>query len=198
MMNKPFFSRITIFCGSADGMHPDYYRAATQMGQILASQGICLVYGAGKTGLMGALADGVIRNGGEVIGIIPESLNTPQLVHSGLTRIEVLPTIQLRQTRMSELAEAFIALPGGFGTFDELFEALTWAQIGLHHKPIGLLNTRDYFNPFLTLINHAQLEGFIFPDHCSLVSQSSDPEELLKILEKYQPPAHLDRWVKRD
>jgi uncharacterized protein (TIGR00730 family) len=192
------FSRITIFCGSADGMHPDYYEAASHMGQVLAMQGICLVYGAGKTGLMGALANGVLQKGGEAIGIIPDGLNTPQLVHPGLTHLEVFPDIQQRQARMSELGEAFIALPGGYGTFDELFEALTWAQIGLHKKPIGLLNTRRYFDPLLSLIDHAQAEGFIFTEHRSLICQAVEPEELLSALQQYRPPAGLERWVNRD
>jgi uncharacterized protein (TIGR00730 family) len=192
------FSRITVYCGSTNGVRQDYHEAAFQMGFTLASHGICLVYGAGKTGLMGALADGVLHGGGEVIGIIPGGLNTPQLAHAGLTQLEVLPDIQQRKARMSELADAFITLPGGFGTFDELFETLTWAQIGLHHKPIGLLNTNDYFTPLLSLIDHALAEGFIYPEHRRLVCQAGQPEDLLFALSQYHPPQGLERWVNRD
>ena len=193
----PRFARITVYCGSADGVHPDYYQAAYQMGYALAGHCIRLVYGAGKTGLMGAVANGVLKAGGEVIGIIPDGLNTPQLVHAGLTQLEVLPGIQPRKARMSELADAFIALPGGFGTFDELFETLTWAQIGLHKKPVGLLNTRGYFDSLLALMDHMLQEGFIYPEHRCLVCQAEQPEDLLAALDDFQLPGGLERWVNR-
>jgi uncharacterized protein (TIGR00730 family) len=174
-----------------------YYEAASMMGQSLAKRGISLVYGAGKTGLMGSLADGALAAGGTVIGVISESLNTPQLAHAGLTRLEVLPDIHQRKARMSALAEAFIALPGGFGTFDELFEALTWAQIGLHRKPVGLLNTRHYFDPLLALVEHAKAENFIYPEHTRLLCHTSEPDALLDALASFQPPEGLERWVNR-
>ena len=201
-MNDPVpsypFSRITVYCGSSDGLKSIYLAAAFKMGQILARHGLCLIYGAGKTGLMGALADGALQAGGEVIGIIPGDLNTPQLAHTGLTKLEVLPDIQQRKARMSALGDAFIALPGGFGTLDELFETLTWAQIGLHHKPIGLLNINNYFDPLLALIDHAEVEGFIYPEHRNLICQASQPDDLLALLSRYSPPEGLDRWVNRD
>ncbi len=197
MPDTPRFKRITVYCGSADGIHPDYYAAAFQMGKSLAGHGIGLVYGAGKTGLMGALADGALQAGGEVTGVIPGGLNTPQLAHANLTHLEIYPNIQLRKARMSELAEAFIALPGGFGTLDELFETLTWAQIGLHHKPVGLLNTLGYFEPLLSLIDHALKEGFIYPEHRLLICQAAQPEDLLVELGQFQSPEGLDRWVNR-
>jgi uncharacterized protein (TIGR00730 family) len=197
MPDSSRFARITVYCGSADGIHADYYLAAFQMGKTLAEHGIGLVYGAGKTGLMGALADGVLQAGGEVTGVIPGGLNTPQLAHAGLTYLEILPNIQQRKARMSELADAFIALPGGFGTFDELFETLTWAQIGLHHKPVGLLNTRGYFEPLVSLIDHALKEGFIYPEHRRLICQAALPEDLLLALGQYQSPDGLERWVNR-
>jgi uncharacterized protein (TIGR00730 family) len=197
MPDSPRFARITVYCGSADGIHPDYYQAAFLMGKTLAEHGIGLVYGAGKTGLMGALADGVLQAGGEVTGIIPGGLNTPQLAHAGLTHLEIFPNIQQRKARMSELANAFIALPGGFGTFDELFETLTWAQIGLHHKPVGLLNTRGYFDPLVSLIDHALTEGFIYPEHRQLICQAALPEDLLIALGQYEAPDGLERWVNR-
>ena len=197
MPDSSRFARITVYCGSADGIHADYYLAAFQMGKTLAEHDIGLVYGAGKTGLMGALADGVLQAGGEVTGVIPGGLNTPQLAHAGLTYLEILPNIQQRKARMSELADAFIALPGGFGTFDELFETLTWAQIGLHHKPVGLLNTRGYFEPLVSLIDHALKEGFIYPEHRRLICQAALPEDLLLALGQYQSPDGLERWVNR-
>jgi len=196
-MPKHSFKRVCVYCGSADGLNAAYLEAAHQMGAALAKRNITLVYGAGKTGLMGAVADSVLAAKGEVIGVIPANLNMPQLAHSGLTYIEEVDTIHTRKARMSELAEAFIALPGGFGTFDELFETLTWAQIGLHHKPVGLLNACNYFNPLLAMIDHAREEGFIYAEHRTLLCHHSQPEALLDLLESYQPPNGLDRWVNR-
>jgi len=196
-MNPNPFDTVCVYCGSADGLDEIYYRSARQMGNEIARAGLQLVYGAGKTGLMGAVAGGVLEAGGRVIGVIPENLNTPQLVHGSLTSLEVVSDIQVRKARMSALADAFIALPGGFGTFDELFETLTWAQIGLHHKPIGLLNTRGYFNPMLEMVEHARKEKFIYPEHCNLVLHDEDPAMLLKKLRAFQPPQGLERWVNR-
>lgn len=188
---------ICVYCGSADGLNPAYYAAALKMGQTLARSGIRLIYGAGKTGLMGAVADGALQAGGEVIGIIPTLLNTPQLVHAGLTRLEVVDTIHQRKARMSELADALVALPGGYGTLEELFEQLTWAQIGLHHKPIGLLNVMGYFDPVLALVQHALTEGFIYAEHCVLLVSSDLPANLIEMLQSFQPPSVPDRWLNR-
>jgi uncharacterized protein (TIGR00730 family) len=188
---------ICVYCGSADGLHPDYYEAAQATGAALARAGITLVYGAGKTGLMGAVADGALQAGGEVMGVIPENLNTPKLVHAGLTSLEVVENIHLRKARMSALADAFIALPGGYGTFDELFETLTWAQIGLHHKPVGLLNTRHYFDPLTTLVQQALTEGFIYAEHRVWLLSSEDPQRLLEMLNSFEPPDGMERWVNR-
>jgi uncharacterized protein (TIGR00730 family) len=196
-MSTPSLQSITVFCGSADGVNPTYLSAAEAMGRLLAQRGITLIYGAGKTGLMGAVADGALSAGGQVVGVIPPNLNTPRLAHAGLTRLEVAPDIQQRKARMSALAQAFIALPGGFGTFDELFETLTWAQIGLHHKPVGLLNTLGYYDPLLALVEHARAEGFIYSEHRGLLLSESDPLALLDALERYTPPAGLERWVER-
>ncbi len=168
------------------------------MGGYLAQKGIQLVYGAGKTGLMGAVADGVLAAGGEVVGVVPENLNSPVLIHAGLTRLEVVPDIQQRKARMNALADALIALPGGYGTFDELFEALTWTQIGLHRKPIGLLNIRGYFDPLMAMVRHAFEEKFIYPEHLDFLSIDRTPEGLIQALEKFRYPEHLDRWVNRE
>lgn len=196
-MNSPIRS-ICIYCGSADHLHPEYLAAAVEMGKLLAQANIRLVYGAGKTGLMGAVADGALAAGGQVVGVVPESLNTSHLIHAGLTQLEVVPDIHMRKARMSALADAFIALPGGYGTFDELFETLTWAQIGLHHKPIGLLNTRGYFDALLALIQKAHSEGFIYPEHQHLLVHDQHPEVLLSRLFQYEQPENLQRWVTRD
>lgn len=188
---------ITVYCGSADHLSRDYIQAAYDLGKLLAKQGRTLVFGGGKTGMMGAVADGALDNGGEVIGVINDGLNTPRLAHANLTRMEVFPDIQARKARMSELADAFIALPGGFGTFDELFETLTWAQIGLHHKPVGLLNIKHYFDPLIHMVEHAISEGFIYPDHRGLFCSAADPVELLTLLLDWSPPQDLARWVER-
>jgi uncharacterized protein (TIGR00730 family) len=167
------------------------------MGSALARDGLKLVYGAGKTGLMGAVADGVLASGGEVTGVVPVYLNLPQLIHAGLTKLEIVDNIHQRKARMSELADAFIALPGGYGTFEELFEALTWAQIGLHAKPIGLLNVLGYFDPMIHMIQHALNEGFIYDEHRTMVLSSDHPEQMISVLKKYQLPEGFDRWVNR-
>jgi uncharacterized protein (TIGR00730 family) len=189
---------ICVYCGSSDRIAAEYLDAARQMGYVLAERGLTLVYGAGCTGIMGVLADAVLERGGEVTGVIPAMFNTPQLVHKNLTRLEVVSDMHTRKTRMVELADAFIALPGGFGTLDELFEVLTWAQIGLHHKPIGLLNTRGYFTALLDWIEHARVEGFIYDEHRSLFTHAGTPCDLLDALANHRPPAGLERWLTRE
>jgi len=167
------------------------------MGKLLASSTVAIVYGAGKTGLMGALADGALQAGGQVIGVVPENLNQPQLIHSGLSRLEVVPDIHQRKARMSSLADAFIALPGGYGTMDELFETLTWAQIGLHSKPVALLNINHYYDPLLKFIDHACKHGFIYKEHKELLVASDTPAGVLEKLSNFQLPDGLARWVSR-
>jgi uncharacterized protein (TIGR00730 family) len=189
---------VCVYCGSSDKVSQDYLQAAYDMGAAAARSGLRIVYGAGSTGLMGALADGALQAGGEVIGVIPALFNTPQLVHRSLTRLEVLENIHLRKARMAELADAFIAMPGGFGTWEELFEILTWAQIGLHTKPVGLLNVRGYFNPIIALIEHAYEEGFIYTEHRALYTSATEPAALLRALKNHRPPPGLKRWVERE
>jgi len=189
--------RICVYCGSSDKLHQEYLAAAYQMGSLLTARNLEIVYGAGSTGSMGALADGALQAGGTVIGVIPDYFNTPALAHQNLTSLEVVGSIHERKARMIELADAFIALPGGFGTFEELFEALTWAQIGLHSKPVGLLNTRDYFDPFLAMVKHAQTEGFIYDEHRALFTCEENPADLLSAMEKHNHPEGLERWMTR-
>lgn len=189
---------ICVYCGSSDRISSAYLDAARQMGDVLAKRGLILVYGAGCTGIMGVLADAVLEQGGEVVGVIPAMFNVPQLVHKHLTRLEVVTDMHTRKARLAELADAFIALPGGYGTLDELFETLTWAQIGLHHKPIGLLNTHAYFDALLGWIKHAQAEGFIYAEHRSLFTHAESPGDLLDALANHHIPAGLERWLTRE
>lgn len=188
---------ICVFCGSSDSIHADYFAAAHQMGRTLAQRGFGLVYGGGRTGLMGALADSALQAGGEVIGVIIPSMNTQALAHQGLTRMDVSINMHHRKARMHELADAYIALPGGFGTFDELFETITWSQTGAHEKAVGLLNVRDYFNPLLAAVDHAVAEGFIFPEHRAGISCESEPGKLLDTIETYvHPHEAVKRWMR--
>ncbi len=197
-LNPRKLHTVTVYCGSADSLAPAYTQAAWQMGRTLAEEAITLVYGGGKTGLMGAVADGCLEAGGRVCGILPESMNTPTLAHAGLTSLEIVPDIQARFARMVELADAFIALPGGYGTLDELFQTLTWAQIGQHHKPVGLLNTRGYYNLLLRLLDQLLEERFIYPEHRGWVIPAQEPRALLDALEGFQLPQGLERWMTRE
>jgi uncharacterized protein (TIGR00730 family) len=188
---------ICVYCGSSDKINPAYLEGAAQMGRAIARRGWQLWYGAGSTGLMGAVANGALEAGGEVIGVIPALFHTPQLAHTGLSRLEVVDSMHQRKERLANQAEAFIALPGGFGTFEELFEILTWAQVGLHQKPVGLLNTLQYYDALVDMVDYARKEGFIYDEHRALFVCEPDPEKLLDKLEGYNLPAGLDRWLTR-
>ncbi|HEX2994292.1 MAG TPA: TIGR00730 family Rossman fold protein [Anaerolineales bacterium] len=190
---------ICVFCGSADAVHADYVAGARSMGRMLAERGIRLIYGGGKTGLMGVVADAVLDAGGEVIGVIIPSMNTFALAHAGLTQMEVVEGMHARKARMHQLAEGYIAMPGGFGTFDELFETVTWAQTGAHDKPVGLFNIRNYYAPLLAAIDHAVAEGFIFQEHRDVLFCESDPNTLLDRMAQYQPPREaVKRWMREE
>ena len=188
---------VCVFCGSNVGRDPAYLNAAVSAGETLARAGLTLVYGGGKVGLMGAVADAALAAGGEVIGVIPEMFHTPQLAHTGLTRLEIVESMHQRKERLATQADAFIALPGGFGTFEELFEILTWAQIGLHQKPVGLLNTLHYYDLLVKTVDYARLEGFIYDEHRALFVCEEEPEALLDKLENYRAPSGLERWLTR-
>jgi len=189
---------ICVYCGSSDKMGIEYLQAAHQMGSAIAKGGYKLVYGAGCTGMMGAVAQGALEAGGEVIGVIPSMFATPTLMHHGLSRLEIVDNMHVRKQRMVDISDAFIALPGGYGTFEELFEVLTWAQIGLHGKPVGILNVRQYYDPLLSAIDHARSEGFMYAEHQSLYVVADQPEELLALLDGYQYPEGMDRWLTRE
>jgi uncharacterized protein (TIGR00730 family) len=189
---------ICVYCGSSDAVSPDYLAAARQMGLALAGRGLRLVFGGGKTGLMGAVADGALAGGGQVIGVIIPSMNTPALAHTGLTRMDVTPDMHARKARMHALADGYVALPGGFGTFDELFETITWAQTGAHEKPVGLLNVKNYYLPLLAALDHAVAEGFIFPEHRRALACESDPGALLDVMQAYEHPREaVRRWMRQ-
>lgn len=189
--------RICIFCGSNNGARDAYVYAARAMGEALVRRGIGLVYGGGRVGLMGVVADAVLAAGGQVIGVIPESLVAKEVAHQGLTDLRVVGSMHERKALMAELADAFVALPGGFGTFEEFCEVLTWAQLGLHRKPCGVLNVAGYYDALLAMFDHAVTERFVRAEHRVLVLEEQDPERLLDMLMRYQPPK-LDKWIDRD
>ena len=177
-------------------MRPVYRETAQYVGRILAERGIQLVYGGGCVGLMGAMADATLHHGGRVIGVIPESLVAKEVAHKGLPDLRVVESMHERKALMAELSDAFIALPGGFGTYEEFCEVLTWGQLGLHRKPFGLLNVAGFYDPLLALFDHAVAEEFIRPVHRDLVTVETDFEKLLERLANFQPPA-IAKWIER-
>lgn len=190
--------RLCVFCGSKVGGQPLYADAARQLGSLLAARGMGLVFGGGNIGLMGILADAVLQAGGEAIGVIPQALVDKELAHSGLTQLHVVETMHQRKAMMADLADAFVALPGGFGTGDELFEILTWAQLGLHDKPIGLLNTIGYFEPLLHWLDHMVREDFLKAKHRHLLLEGTEPGPLLDLLRNYRPAEMSPKWIEQD
>jgi uncharacterized protein (TIGR00730 family) len=186
--------RICVFCGSSMGRRRVYAQTAASLGALLARHGIALVYGGGSIGLMGVIADTLLAAGGHVIGVIPRALATRELLHTGLPDLRVVGSMHERKALMAELADAFVALPGGIGTFEEFLEVLTWAQLGMHRKPCGLLNVEGYFDSLMTFLDHAVSEGFFRPEHRRLVLDADDPERLIERLASYRPPV-LERWI---
>jgi uncharacterized protein (TIGR00730 family) len=186
--------RVCVFCGSSPGARPAYATAAAAMGRALAARGLGLVYGGGNVGLMGILADAALAAGGEVHGVIPEPLRGRELAHVGLTSLEVTTGMHPRKARMVELADAFVAMPGGFGTFDELFEVMTWAYLGIHASPIGVLDVEGYFEPFTALCARAIGEGFVRPELAALVVRAAEPDVLLDRLAAHRSPS-VRKWV---
>ncbi len=171
--------RLCVFCGSSRGKHPLHAETARQLGTVLAARGLGLVFGGGHVGLMGVLADAVLAGGGEAIGVIPQALVDKELAHTGLTELLIVAGMHERKAVMADRADAFAALPGGFGTADEWFEILTWRQLRLHAKPIGLLNVNGFFDPLLAWLELALTEGFVKPIHCNELVIAHSPEELL-------------------
>ncbi len=189
---------ICVYCGSSDSVPIEYLNAAHEMGATIARRGLRLVYGGGRTGLMGAVADGALVNGGQAVGVILKSLNTPALAYAGLSQLEVLATVHQRKSRIYELSDGFIALPGGYGTLDELFETLSGTQIGIHAKPVGVLNVNGYFDPLLTMLDRAEAQGFIFREHREGLLSSGDAGALLDAMESYRLPQDVvQRWMRQ-
>lgn len=186
--------RIAIYCGSSRGLDPIYATAAAEMAAYLAKQSIGIVYGGGNVGIMGVIADAALAAGGEVIGVIPESLLAKELGHGGVTELHVTRTMHERKQKMVDLSDAFIALPGGFGTLDELFETLTWLQLGFHGKPVGLLNVEGFFDHLLTFLDHMSTTGFLKPEHRSSLITETDPESLLQAIRAFQPYT-CEKWI---
>ena len=191
--------RLCVFCGSSPGADPVYAGAARALGTLLAHEGLGLVYGGGNVGLMGLLAEATLAAGGEVIGVLPRALADLELAHHGLTKLHIVASMHERKALMADLADGFIALPGGFGTLDEFCEVLTWAQLGIHAKPCGLLNVAGFFDAFLAQVRHAVSERFIRAEHRDLMLTATDPVELLRQMRAFQPvpaPKWLDRAVR--
>jgi hypothetical protein len=189
--------RVCVYCGANVGARPAYADAARRLGRVLGERGLGLVYGGGNVGLMGALADAALLAGAEVIGVIPRALVARELGHQGITELRVVETMHERKAVMAELADAFVALPGGLGTLDELFEAMTWAQLGLHQKPIGLLEVDGFFAPLVAYLDRAVTEGFVRTEHRAALLVAPEPEELLERFAAYQPPS-VGKWLGRD
>ena len=192
----PELKTVCVFCGSNVGSHPAYTAAAEQLGALLARRQIGLVYGGGKVGLMGKIADAVLSAGGRVTGVIPQALMLKEIGHDGLTELKIVNSMHERKALMAELADGFIALPGGFGTLDEFCEILTWSQLGLHHKPCGLLNVNGYYDHFSRLLDHAVDEQFLRPLHRAMVISDNDPEGLLIRMMEYEAPL-TGKWIDR-
>jgi uncharacterized protein (TIGR00730 family) len=186
--------RICVFCGSSRGTRPVYAEIARALGAELARRKLGLVYGGSSVGLMGVLADAVLAAGGEVIGVLPRGLFRREVAHTGLTELREVESMHERKALMAELADAFLALPGGYGTLDELFEIVTWAQIGLHTKPIGLLDAEQFFAPLLAFLRHAAQEGFIVSQHLNLLLRAETPAALLDYLLAYTPQPYREKW----
>jgi len=188
-------TRICVFCGSSAGRSPRYRDACLALAEELVRRGLGLVYGGGSVGLMGALADDVLRRGGEVIGVIPGPLAARELAHPGVTDMRVVGSMHERKATMEALSDGFMALPGGFGTLEETLEMLTWSQLGIHPKPVGVLNVDGYYDALLGLLNHATREGFVHPDNRALLLDADTAEELLDRFAAWRPPAGVRVWL---
>lgn len=186
--------QICVYCGSNPGKRTDYIAAARQLADTMLTRGISLVYGGARVGMMGELAKRMLDSGGEVCGVISEALVDKEVAHEGLTRLVVVKSMHERKAVMAELSDGFIALPGGFGTLDEFFEILTWAQLGFHRKPSALLNVAGYYDQLISFLDHAVSETFIRDTHRQLIMCRTSPEEIINLMENYRPPT-VDTWI---
>ena len=188
---------IVVFCGSSYGYNEVYADVAYQLGTVMAEKQIEVVYGGSKLGLMGALAEGALQNGGRVVGIIPHFLRTKEIAHENLTEMLLVDTMHERKLKMHEMSEGIIAMPGGWGTMEELFEMMTWAQLGLHQKPIGILNINGFYEPFMALLNNMVTEGFVKEDFMKMIIVSQDIFELLELMWNYEPTRDVPKWISK-
>ncbi|MBF0104603.1 MAG: TIGR00730 family Rossman fold protein [Deltaproteobacteria bacterium] len=188
--------RICVFCGSSPGNKPAYITAARQLGEVLVREHLGLVYGGGNIGLMGEIARTVFKNGGDVIGVIPGALAEKELAYRELSDLRIVSTMHERKALMAELSDAFIALPGGLGTIEEFFEVLTWAQLGMHKKPCGILNIEQYFDHLMRFLEQSVQNGFIKQAHMSILLSDNSPDGLVKQIKNYTPP-NIDKvaWI---
>lgn len=189
--------RICVFCGSNSGLNPVFGEAAEEVGKFFVREDITLIYGGGRVGLMGRIADTVLQEGGRVIGVIPASLAEKEVAHQGLTELHIVGSMHQRKALMADLADGFIALPGGFGTFEEICEMITWAQLGFHAKPCALLNIAGFYDNLIALFDHSTAENFIRPIHRRLVLVESDINRLFQLMNDFQPPA-IEQWIDRE
>lgn len=187
---------VCVYCGSSPGFRPEYAEAARALGATMAEQGLALVYGGGKVGLMGIVADSVLAHGGTAIGVIPDALMQKEVGHRGLTELHVVRNMHERKQMMADRSDAFIAMPGGVGTFEELFETFTWAQLGYHDKPVGLLNVAGFYDGMLAFLSHAVGEGFLKQVHADMLHVSGTPGALLGKLAA-APRVRVDKWVEK-
>jgi uncharacterized protein (TIGR00730 family) len=189
--------RVCVFCGSSPGANPAYADATAELGRLLVADGIGLVYGGGAVGLMGVLADSVLGAGGEAVGVIPQALVDREIGHDGLSELRVVGSMHERKALMAELSDAFVALPGGLGTLEELFEVYTWAQLGLHRKPCGLLDVERYFAGIVDFLEHAVRERFVSEEHRAMLMVDRDPRRLIDRLREFEPKAAQPKWIDR-
>jgi len=187
--------RIAVFCASSPGFDPEFFRAAENLGRTLAERGIGLVYGGAKIGLMGAVASAVLQHGGEAIGVLPHFLGAKEIAHDQLTELIMVDTMHERKTQMNHLCDGVIALPGGFGTLEELFEMLTWGQLGLHHKPVALLNVNGFYDPLVVFINSMVDKGLLKNINRNMLLVDDDMGILLTRMEQYDPP-QMPKWIR--
>ncbi len=186
---------VCVFCGSARGKNPLYAEEARRLGQLMVQAGLTLVFGGGHIGLMGVIADTVLAAGGRAIGVIPQALADKELAHQGLTQLHVVDTMHQRKALMADLSDAFVALPGGYGTLDETFEILTWAQLGIHRKPVGMLNVNGFFDPLLAWITRAVADELLRPEHLQLLQVATSPAALLDALKQHRPTPEIPKWI---
>jgi len=189
--------RICVFCGSNSGDDPVYLEAAEEVGEFLAANGIELVFGGGRVGLMGKVADTVMAKGGRVIGVIPAALDKKEIAHRGITELRIVDSMHERKAMMAELADGFIAMPGGFGTFEEFCEIVTWGQLGIHKKPCALLNVNGFYNDLIGLFDYSTKQSFIRSEHRDLVIVGDNIENVFDLMKYYEPPT-IEKWIDKE